>query len=139
MPPGTPLLQVRDVRKTYRLRPTLADRLRGRRSVVTAVGGVSITVSAGEILGVVGESGSGKSTLGKIIVRLVQPTSGSVIFAASTYRRREGGALLPYRRRVQMIFQDTHSSLNPRKRVGTMLDRGAGGVRHGARPANRRG
>jgi peptide/nickel transport system ATP-binding protein len=121
LPPGTPLLEVRDVRKTYRLRPTLADRLRGRRPVVTAVGGVSIAVNAGEILGVVGESGSGKSTLGKIIVRLVQPTSGSVIFRGVDVSAREGSALLPYRRRVQMIFQDTHSSLNPRKRVCTML------------------
>ena len=74
-----------------------------------------------EILGVVGESGSGKSTLGKMIVRLIRPSAGAVIFCGADVPAQDGRALLPYRRRVQMIFQNTQSSLNPRKRVGRML------------------
>ena len=118
---GAPLLAVRDIHKTYKLRPTLRERLGGVRRQVTALAGVSLEIRAGEILGVVGESGSGKSTLGKIIVRLIQPTSGTVSYRGTDVSAHTGRQLLPYRKRVQMIFQDTQSSLNPRKRAGTML------------------
>jgi oligopeptide/dipeptide ABC transporter ATP-binding protein len=133
----TPLLELRELRKTYRLRTTLLDRIRRRRPEIAAVAGVSLTVRPREILGVVGESGSGKSTLGKMIVRLLRPSSGAVIFRGVDVTGQEGRALLPYRRRVQMIFQNTHSSLNPRKRVGRMLDEAvvAAGARVGGRRA----
>jgi oligopeptide/dipeptide ABC transporter ATP-binding protein len=121
LPPGTPLLRLRDVTKTYHLRSAFWDRLRRRRATLAAVGGVSLAVNAGDILGVVGESGSGKSTLGKIVVRLIPPTEGAVLYRGVDVSVQEGRALLPYRHRVQMIFQDTHSSLNPRKRVGRLL------------------
>jgi oligopeptide/dipeptide ABC transporter ATP-binding protein len=119
--PGTPLLQLRNVTKTYQLRSVLWDRLRRRRETLAAVGGVSLSVGVGDIVGVVGESGSGKSTLGKIVVRLIRPTEGAVLYRGVDVSAQDGRALLPYRRRVQMIFQDTHSSLNPRKRVGRLL------------------
>jgi oligopeptide/dipeptide ABC transporter ATP-binding protein len=121
LPPGSPLLQLCDVTKTYQLRSALWDRLRRRQEILAAVGGVSLAVDPGDILGVVGESGSGKSTLGKIVVRLIRPTHGAVLYRGVDVSALDGRALLPYRHRVQMIFQDTHSSLNPRKRVGRLL------------------
>ena len=137
LPPGTPLLQLRDVTKTYHLRSGLWDRMRRRRATLSAVGGVSLAVGAGDILGIVGESGSGKSTLGKIVVRLVQPTDGEVLYRGVDVSAQDGRALLLYRHRVQMIFQDTNSSLNPRKRVGRLLAEAlaANGLRRGGRRA----
>ena len=117
----TPLLELVDIRKTYRLRAGLLARLLGREPAFDALGGITLTVLPGEVFGLVGESGSGKSTLGKIIARLLAPTAGSVVYRGEQMTALEGRALLPYRRRVQMIFQDSHSSLNPRKRIGRIL------------------
>jgi oligopeptide/dipeptide ABC transporter ATP-binding protein len=121
LPPGMPLLQLRDVAKNYHLRSGLWDRMRKRRPTLAAVGGVTLAVCAGDILGIVGESGSGKSTLGKIVVRLIRPTEGAVLYRGVDVSVQEGRELLPYRHRVQMIFQDTNSSLNPRKRVRRLV------------------
>ena len=133
--PGARLLELREVTKTYQLRTTLWDRLRRRRSPLAAVAGVTLAIDAGDILGVVGESGSGKSTLGKIVVRLIRPSLGEVRYRGVDVSALEGRALLPYRHRVQMIFQDTQSSLNPRKRVERLLGEAlaAGGMPRAAR------
>lgn len=103
-----PLLEAVDLRREFR---------RGKQTV-SAVDGVSLTVRPGETLGIVGESGSGKTTLGRMLVRLLDPTSGRL-----TYRDQEIGALSekelrPCRRELQMVFQDPVSSLNPRRSVG---------------------
>ncbi|MGK5546994.1 ABC transporter ATP-binding protein [Streptomyces sp. URMC 127] len=104
---ATPLLSVRDLRMTFPAR--------GRRAApVRAVDGVSFDLAAGETLGLVGESGCGKSTTGRMVVRLLEPTAGSVVYAGQDISRLRQRALKPLRRELQMVFQDPHSSLNPR-------------------------
>ena len=83
--------------------------------------GISLTIPKGEILGVVGGSGSGKSTLGRVLVRLLEPTGGTVRFDGRDITHMSEAELRPLRRRFQMIFQDPMSSLNPRHRVGQLI------------------
>ena len=97
------LLEVRDLVKHFPVRGGLLQRIVG---AVHAVNGVSFNVEAGETLGVVGESGCGKSTLGKLIMRLIDPTSGSIRFEDREIVGLERRALLPVRRDLQMVFQD---------------------------------
>ena len=113
------LLEARDLVKHFAVRGTA---FRGGGDVVHAVDGVSLEVRSGETLGIVGESGCGKSTLGRLLVRLHEPTRGSVRFDGSDITRSRGGELRPFRRELQMIFQDPYASLNPRKRVGQILE-----------------
>ena len=112
------LVEARDLVKHFTVRGTA---FRSGGDVVHAVDGVSLEVRSGETLGVVGESGCGKSTLGRLLVRLHEPTSGSVRFGGSDITTLSRRRLRPYRREMQMIFQDPYASLNPRKRVGQIL------------------
>ncbi len=114
-----PLLEAIDLVKQFPLRSAAFGR--GRSDVVHAVDGVSLAVHKGETLGIVGESGCGKSTLGRLLVRLHEPTSGTVRFGGDDITRLSRSELRPYRRELQMIFQDPYASLNPRKRVGQIL------------------
>jgi peptide/nickel transport system ATP-binding protein/oligopeptide transport system ATP-binding protein len=113
-----PVLEVRELRKHFVLRRGLLGLAVAK---ARAVDGVSFGIAAGETLGLVGESGCGKSTVGRAIVRLVQPTSGAILLDGEDIARLGGAALKRFRRRAQMVFQDPHSSLNPRMSAGTLV------------------
>src|SRR5262249_39032400 len=114
-----PLLEARDLVKHF---ATGGTAFRRGGEIVHAVDGVSLEVRRGETLGVVGESGCGKSTLGRLLVRLHTPTAGSIRFGGRDVTMLSRRQLRPYRREMQMIFQDPYASLNPRKRVGQILE-----------------
>ena len=105
------LLQVRDLIKHFRVHAGVFSR---RAGTVRAVDGVTFTLHAGETLGLVGESGCGKSTTGRAVVRLIDPTSGSIRLRGKEISHLNRSAVRPYRREMQIIFQDAFSSLNPR-------------------------
>jgi oligopeptide/dipeptide ABC transporter ATP-binding protein len=114
-----PLLAVRGLVKHYAVRG--ANPLRRETLAVHAVDGVDLDVVRGETLGVVGESGCGKSTLGRLMVRLEQPTAGSIVYEGRDLVPLKERALRPYRRALQIVFQDPSSTLNPRQRIGSAL------------------
>ena len=118
-PPAAPILAVRDLTKTYGGRG-----LFGGGRAVTALDGVSFALQPGETLGIVGESGSGKSTLARCIARFVDPSAGHIRVGGDDIAHCTPRALRPYRRRIQMIFQDPYRSLNPRRTVGQAIIEG---------------
>jgi peptide/nickel transport system ATP-binding protein len=113
---GAPLLEVRGLSKTFR-----TDRGLFRRSYVDAVKNVDFTLHQDEFIGIVGESGSGKSTVARMLVGLEKPTGGAVVIAGRDVSDGSAAARAHQRRHVQMVFQDTQSALNPRRRVGSIV------------------
>ncbi|GAB3189864.1 ABC transporter ATP-binding protein [Hydrogenophaga aquatica] len=116
-PSGKTLVEVRALEKTY----TLKKGLFGRGRNVQALRDVSLTIEAGETIGVVGESGCGKSTLGRLLLRLEEPSGGQVRFKGDDITHLGDRSLRSFRRHTQVIFQDPYSSLNPRQRIGSIL------------------
>jgi peptide/nickel transport system ATP-binding protein len=115
---AAPLLEVRDLRKDFPVTSGLLRRVTGH---VKAVDGIDFTIAPGETLGLVGESGSGKSTVARLVLRLIEATGGSVIVDGSDLRALKGRALLAARRRMQMVFQDPYSSLDPRATISASV------------------
>jgi peptide/nickel transport system ATP-binding protein len=114
----TPILEVQDLKKHFPIRGGLLGGTTGR---VYAVDGVSFSIAKGETLALVGESGCGKSTVGKAILRLFDITAGQVVLDGQRIDNLSAGRLRPLRQRVQVVFQDPFSSLNPRMRVRDIL------------------
>jgi len=114
-----PLLAARHVEKVYR-----TGSWPGKRREVHAVRNASLTVRPMETVGIVGESGSGKSTLARCVARLIDTTSGDILSGGRSVARLRGRALSPFRREVQVIFQDPYRSLNPRQTVGASIIEG---------------
>ena len=118
----TALLEVDGLTKHFELRGGLLDRLARRRpTVLRAVDGVSFTVAPGETLGLVGESGCGKTTTGRLVLRAIEPTEGRIRFDGEDIARLRERALLPFRRKAQIVFQDPYTSLNPRMPIGRIV------------------
>src|ERR1700683_3911763 len=115
---NAPLLQVNDLKKHFPVRGHLLKRNASR---VYAVDGVSFDIARGETLALVGESGCGKSTVGKTILRLLAPTAGEVYLAGERIDNLPAAQLRPLRQRMQVVFQDPFSSLNPRMTVRDIL------------------
>jgi oligopeptide/dipeptide ABC transporter ATP-binding protein len=116
------ILRVDDLKVHFPVKMPFVQRLLQRdEAVVHAVDGVSFGIRAGEILGLVGESGCGKSTVGRACVRLIKPTSGRVFFDGQDITELGGGKLRALRRRIQIIFQDPHASLNPAMTIGKAI------------------
>lgn len=116
-----PLLEVEGLKKHFSQSEGFLDRLVGNTGVVRAVDGVDLTIREGETLAVVGESGCGKSTLGRTLLNLDEPTDGSVRFRGEDIAGISDGKMRPYRREMQMIFQNPLASLNPRQSVQKLL------------------
>ena len=116
---ATPLLSVRDLKMHFPVKNT--EGLMAKRQVVLAVDGVSFDLNRGETLGLVGESGCGKSSLGRTITRLYKPTAGQILFEGTDLATLSESKMRPFRRELQMVFQDPYSSLNPRQTVGNII------------------
>jgi peptide/nickel transport system ATP-binding protein len=128
---AVPIIELRHVTKRFERVPDTAERLSRRalrllgrepkREIVRAVDDVSLAIAPGEVMGLVGESGCGKSTLGRIVAGILPPTEGEVLFEGTNRAALTGEAARRARLRVQMIFQDAFSSLNPRMRVADIV------------------
>jgi len=114
MSPGDPLVEVTDLRKHFPVRGGVFRRVVGQ---IKAVDGVTLAVGPGQTLGLVGESGCGKSTLGRTILRLQEPTGGSIRFGGEDITHLTRQQLMPWRQRMQAVFQDPYGSLSPRRTV----------------------
>ena len=114
----SPLLEIRDLKKHFPIYKGVFSRVAGQ---VYAVDGVSFHIKHGETLGLVGESGCGKSTVGRTVLKLLEPTAGRIRVHGEDITDLDSTAMMPYRRQMQMVYQDPYASLNPRMSAGDIV------------------
>ena len=117
-----PILKIENLKEWFPVRRTIAQLLKGEQIWVKAVDGITFDINQGEIFGLVGESGCGKTTTGKLLMKLLEPTDGKIIFKGKDVTHLEANKLKEYRRNVQMVFQDPYASMNPRFRAQDVLE-----------------
>lgn len=118
MSENTPLIEVKNLKKYFPIKKGIINK---KESFVKAVDDVSFTINKGETLGLVGESGCGKTTTGRTVIKLYEPTAGSIIYEGKDIAGLSSKEILPYRKKIQMIFQDPYASLDPRMTVGDII------------------
>ncbi len=114
-----PILKLEGLKKHFNT--TTGGAFNKQKAVLKAVDGIDLEVAPGETIGLVGESGCGKTTAGRTILKLYEPTDGKIIFDGEDITNLSAAKMKPYRRQMQMIFQDPYASLNPRQTVGTII------------------
>lgn len=117
-----PILKIENLHKWFPARRTIIQFLKGEHVWVKAVDGITFKINQGEIFGLVGESGCGKTTTGKLLMKLLEPTDGKIIFKGEDITHLEESKIKKYRRNVQMVFQDPYASMNPRFRARDVLE-----------------
>ncbi len=116
------IFRIENLQKWFPVKRTFSEMVKGEKKFVKAVDGVTFDIERGEIFGLVGESGCGKTTTGKLIMKLLDPTGGKIIFNGEDATHLDKEALKRYREKVQMIFQDPYASMNPRFRISDVLE-----------------
>ena len=114
-----PILKLEGLKKHFDT--TTGGAFNKQKAILKAVDGIDLEVAAGETIGLVGESGCGKTTAGRTILKLYEPTEGKIIFEGEDISKLSQSKMKPYRRQMQMIFQDPYASLNPRQTIGTII------------------
>jgi peptide/nickel transport system ATP-binding protein len=117
-----PILQIENLTKWFPVRRTVKELVARQRRWVKAMDDISFTIKKGEILGLVGESGCGKTTTGKLVMKLLEPTTGKILYNGKDITHFDGQHTKTYRRNVQMIFQDPYASMNPRFRARDVIE-----------------
>ena len=108
------LLEVKNLKKHFEVKASMLESLRGGKPTVRAVDGISFSLNEGESVGLVGESGCGKTTTGRLLLKLIEPTEGSIVFSGQDITQMKGSDLKAFRREVQLVFQNPFDALNPR-------------------------
>src|SRR5690625_2938995 len=113
------LLEARNLKKYF---PVKSNVLHNSKSIVNAIDDITFKYFKSETLGILGESGCGKSTLGRLLIRLLEPTSGEILYEGKDITYKSNKQLRTYRQKFQMVFQDPYSSLNPRMSIGKIIE-----------------